>query len=245
MFKSSYKLATIWGIPIRANISMFILLIFIAWELSSFAGAWAVPFALLLGFLLFSSIALHELGHSFVALKKGCKVKGITLALIGGVASMESVPDKPKDEFQMAIAGPLVSLSLAGIAYGLRFAIYSETNEFRYMAAYFFEVIGFLNLLLGCFNLIPAFPMDGGRVLRALLTPKKGRLKATYIAARIGKVLAILFGIYGLHEFFLEKETYGIFKVAIALFVYSGADNEYKLVYMQEMGDWLQDDEPQ
>jgi len=112
MFKASYKIATVWGIPIKIHISLIFLLAFLAWR-SGALGNWRSLFEiLLLETIVFSSIALHELGHSFVALRKGVRVREITLMFMGGAAQMEEIPRKPADEFLMAIAGPAVSVAL-------------------------------------------------------------------------------------------------------------------------------------
>ncbi len=245
MFKSSYKIATVWGIPIKTNISLLFIIGYIAFSMSKPGDPLSFLFGICAGIILFTSIALHELGHSYVAIKKGCRVHEITLAIFGGVAKMESIPSRPKDEFQMAIAGPAVSLflCLTGMCGVLFLSQYNATVAIQLIP--FFWILGAWNGMLTVFNIIPAFPLDGGRVLRALLTPKRGKLKATYIASRIGKSLALLFGLYGLSRFFSGHES-GIFNVIIAIFVYSGAENEYKLVKMQESAQWFwPDNNPQ
>ncbi|MFC1498196.1 site-2 protease family protein [Verrucomicrobiota bacterium] len=221
MFKQSYKIATVWGIPIKLHISLILMLLWF----SSFAG-WFNGIILTVGLL--TSIALHELGHSIVAIKKGCRVRQITLMCIGGAAQMERIPSKPKDEFLMATAGPLVSLCLgtACISLGrlLPLPIFASFGDIPLNIV---QVIGAINIVLAIFNLLPAFPMDGGRVLRAMLTPKLGRLKATFVAARLGKILSILFGIYSLSDM-------NLFGVAIAFFIFIAAGKEYRVVQMEE-----------
>ncbi|MCF7849867.1 MAG: site-2 protease family protein, partial [Kiritimatiellales bacterium] len=166
MTGNSILIGRVFGIPIRVHILLVILLPVLAMLYSD-----SFIFGLMLVVGVFTSVALHELGHSFVAMRKGCYVKEIVLSPIGGVAKMSNIPTKPMDEFQVAIAGPLVSLSLAAI---LLFAPFPLLFW-----------IGAVNAGLFLFNLLPAFPMDGGRVLRAFLTRKKGRLEATRIAATI------------------------------------------------------------
>ncbi len=224
MFRSSFKIATVWGIPIKVHISLIIVMVLYALRVAP-DGHKAVLAVLLLVTGLFTSVALHELGHSFVALRKGCRVREITLLFIGGAAMMEDIPRKPKDEFQMAIAGPMVSLAIGALLFfgsPWLFGAQSAIGEI-------FAHIGFINFVLAGFNLLPSFPMDGGRVFRAMLTPKLGRLKATWIASRLGKLMAVAFGIYGLMEG-------GFFLVAIAFFIYTGAENEYRMVAWQEKG---------
>jgi Zn-dependent protease len=219
VFKTSYQVATVWGIPIKLHISLLIVVFYFA----HIAG-WVMGILLEVG--LATSIILHELGHSLVAIKKGCRVREITLMCIGGAAQMERIPTRPLDEFLMALAGPVVSFVL--------FIIFFFGGHFLPLQPAWgtdlniVEFLGIMNLVLVIFNLLPSFPMDGGRILRAALTPKLGRLKATFIAARLGKLMAIGFGIYG----FLPHTNWLL--VAIAYFVYIAAGNEYRMVEMQE-----------
>jgi len=226
MFGSSYRIATIWGIPIKIHISLIVLLVIVALQGGIAGGPETLLFLILLEFCIFASIALHELGHSFVAMRKGCVVREITLMFIGGAAQMEQIPVRPKDEFQMAVAGPMVSLLLGLTGFGAGGLLVSEGWNFLGSVIL---TAGIVNFMLAGFNLLPSFPMDGGRVLRALLTPKLGRLRATFIAARLGKMTAVLFGICGLllnpHRWIL---------VAIAFFIYIAAGHEYRLVQIQE-----------
>lgn len=216
MIKRSYLLTRVMGIPVRVHITLIILLIIAAFHY----GFWGVIY--MAG--LFTSVALHELGHSWVAIRKGCRVREIMLLPIGGVAKMERLPSKPVDEFLIAVAGPLTSLALAGI-----FLLLTATG---FLMMLFASLAG-INLMLGLFNLLPSFPMDGGRIFRAFMTPRIGRLKATELAARIGRIMAVAGGIFGLfsHEWIL---------VLIAIFIYQAAGAEYRAVYLQQMSqDWF------
>jgi len=218
MFNTSYRITRIWGIPIKVHISLIVLLLLMAQEFGFMYGALVA-----LGLLV--SILLHELGHSLVAIKKGCRVREITLMFMGGAAQMDQIPTKPLDETLMAIAGPLVSLVLcltgvfAGAQLNLPLVPGYDCN--------IIELIGGINLCLFSFNLLPAFPMDGGRILRAILTPKLGRLRATFHAARLGKIMAVLFGIWGLLKF-------NPMLIVISVLVYILAGQEYRMVQMQE-----------
>ncbi len=215
MFGASFRITTIMGIPIKVHIS----LIFMVLVMISFYGLFT---GIILELGLICSIVLHELGHSIVAIQKGCRVREITLMFIGGAAQMERIPEKPIDEFFMAVAGPIVSLIL-----GITGIVLSMLLSFIPYISTVLYTLGGINLALTIFNLIPAFPMDGGRVLRAALAAHTGRVKATFIAARIGKILAVLFGIYGLgHNPFL---------IFIAFFIYFAAGQEYKMVQLEEM----------
>jgi Zn-dependent protease len=221
MFNSSYKIATVWGIPIKINSSLIILVLYVSFQ-------WGVFYGPLLAASLLLSIALHELGHSYIALKKGCRVIEITLMFMGGAAQMESMPRKPFDEVLMAMAGPAVSLTI-GLAC-IFSGPYIPIAPIAGVGINFIQLMGVINIGLTIFNVLPAFPMDGGRVVRAALTPKLGRVRATYIASRIGRAMAILFGIYGL----MNRQW---ILVAVAFFIFIAADNEYKMVKMQEAYD--------
>jgi Zn-dependent protease len=172
--------------------------------------------------LLFICILLHELGHSYVALKYGSNIQSITLFLFGGVSSMEEIPRDPKAEFQMALAGPATSLVI-GTVLVVIFMLYNPDVLQPVDNPYMLLVwqIGSINILLGIFNLLPAFPMDGGRLLRAWLATQMSYIKATQAAASIGKMFAIFMGIFGLF--------YSIWLTLIAFFIYIGASEEEKL----------------
>ncbi len=220
MFGSSYKVATILGIPIKVHISLLLMVLIMVSKFGIVTG-------ILLEFGLIISIVLHELGHSVVAIHKGCRVREITLMLIGGAAKMEHIPEKPLDEFLMALAGPAVSLilGLGGIFFGNRMNFLPVVSNF---GVNIFRILGMINIGLALFNLLPSFPMDGGRVLRAALSAKLGRVKATFIAARVGRIIAVLFGIRGIFggDFIL---------IFIAFFIYTSAGQEYKYVQMEAM----------
>jgi Zn-dependent protease len=212
MIKRSYKLTTVMGIPIRVHLTLLILLLFVALT-RGLAG-------ILIAVGVFASVALHELGHSWVAVRKGCQVREIMLLPIGGVAKMTHIPVRPMDEILMAAAGPFVSFLLAVFFWLL--------TGLGFLAMLFATLSG-INLMLCMFNLLPSFPMDGGRIFRAFMSPRLGRLKATALAARIGRIMAVAFGIFGLffaHSFLL---------VLIAIFIYNAAGAEYRAVYAQHM----------
>lgn len=245
MFGSSFKIATVWGIPIRIHSSLLFLLVFLGILSVRYMGWGAVlpVFTLQLG--VFASIALHELGHSFVALRKGCRVREIVLMFIGGVAQMERIPERPKDEFLMAVAGPLVSLVLGALLLALGTFFPSWSPRWRIVIdgageLNLLQSLGSANISLLLFNLIPAFPMDGGRMLRALLARRKGRLGATRIAARIGKFVAVAFVLYGIHLMRVNWWS-GMMLLLVAFFVYSNAGREYRHVLRQHQmrsGGW-------
>jgi len=171
--------------------------------------------------LLFTCVLLHELGHSYVAKKHGTNIQGITLFLFGGVSSLEDIPRNPKVEFKMALAGPSISLLIGSILiifYELLKIDIPVSNPYLRLV----WLIGYINIVLFIFNLIPAFPMDGGRVLRAVLAGRMTYIKATRTAANVGKMFAIFMGIFGLII------PGGLWFILIAFFIYIGASEEEK-----------------
>ncbi len=226
----SIKLTTVRGIAIKVHLTFVIILVWAAftWGESTGAGWQGALFGVLAMLLLFFSVTLHELGHSFVALKFGCEVKDIILTPLGGLAQMEEIPEDPSQELRMAIAGPLVNVIVAGILILvgslLKVRALVSLEEFvSSMGEVSWEgmlvYLTMANLTLAVFNLIPAFPMDGGRVLRSLLALIMDRTRATRIAAFVGQSLAFLLGIWGFTrgDFFL---------VFIAVVIWLGAGQE-------------------
>lgn len=240
--KSEYRIGSVWGIPIHLHISLFLLMGYLALRggLTGFetggllGGAFSIVFILLFEALVFTSIALHELGHSFVAIHKGCRVREITLMFIGGAAKMEKMPRRPLDEFLMAIAGPAVSAALGAGAIAAASLMPASSGLLLTGLKTLLRYLGIVNILLAGFNLLPAFPMDGGRILRAMLTPKLGRLHATLTAARLGKAIAVLFAVIGL--FGIPSVTSGNpFMIFIALFIFIYGNHEYRMVQIEEL----------
>ncbi len=176
----SYKLGTIFGFPIRVHVS---LLIFMGFILMSGSGL----FGLILMIAVFASVVLHELGHAVVARRFGLPIIDISLYPFGGMARMGAPPKTTRDEILMAAAGPAVSLAIA-----LVFAVFGYlTGEYTIL------LLAEINLMLGLFNLVPALPMDGGRIFRAYLAKKRGFFKATTIAARLARWIAAMMAIAG------------------------------------------------
>jgi len=232
--KTSYKIATVWGIPIRVHISLLILMAY--YGLTTWNRFQDFRYGLLaigMGIIVFASIALHELGHSYVALRKNCPVRDITLMLLGGAARLERIPEKPRDEVIMALAGPAVSLAL-GIAFYLLAA--SPLASRVGLIALVADVGSFFNFFIAGFNLIPSFPMDGGRVLRACLVKRHGRVKATYLASKLARVIACVFiyaGFFGI-SFIPYFEKPMPILILIGFFVFTSSKREYQAVVHEE-----------
>jgi len=224
MANFSYTVTNVMGIPIRLNISILLMIFLLVRDFGTSMG-------IALGIGLIISICLHELAHSYVAIKKGCRVISIDLMLIGGAARMASMPEKPMDEFQMAIVGPAMSAVIGLALYlGIPDSLLTSTPYPLPFILIVLKYTGVINIGLAVFNLLPAFPMDGGRIFRSLLAHKMGRLKATFIAARLGKVMAICMALYA----FLGKDDIMFTLLLIAGFVFMAAGAEYKYVLMQE-----------
>jgi Zn-dependent protease len=222
----SLRIARIAGIGIYVHVTFLLVVLWIAAQEYG-SGVRAVAGALLYIGCLFGIVVLHELGHALTARRFGVMTRDIILLPIGGVARLERMPRNPRQELLVALAGPAVNVSLAVVL----FAIVRLTGELPTMALYDFDVFTsvrvflyqfvLVNVVLALFNMLPAFPMDGGRVLRALLAMRMSSYaRATGIAARIGRALAVLLGAAGMYE--LRNP----FWVLIALFVWIGARNE-------------------
>lgn len=189
MFRS-YRIGSLFGFPIDVNLSFLLMLgvVLIWW------GGLAGVFFVLVGF---ASVVLHELGHALTARRLGVPVAGIELHFFGGAAKMVGQPRSANDEVLIAAAGPAVSFALSGLG----FLVHSLAGGMFGGVAFFesfFEIFGWLNLIIGAFNLTPALPMDGGRILRALLTRKYEFVRATEVAVRVARGFALMLGLYGL-----------------------------------------------
>ena len=191
--KLSFKIGSAWGIPIELHLT-FILLILAVLGLAVY---FKDIYSFILVVFLFVFVFFHELAHSVVARRHGIKVRKIVLYPIGGVSEIEEIPENPSIEWRMAISGPLTSIVLGAVLVGINYALPTKIPSFTPSSVIFSTGnilldLGYLNLLLGAFNLIPAFPMDGGRVFRALLAERMKFSKATKYAAYIGRIFGIL-----------------------------------------------------
>jgi len=212
--KYSFKIGSVWGIPVELHITFILLLIIVA-----FFSA----YYFLLIVCLFFFVTTHELSHSVVAKHYNIKVRKIVLYPIGGVSEIEEIPEKPRIEWRVAAAGPLVSFAIGLLLLALDQLIpiklpFAEALPFTAKVQTFIYDLAILNLILGGFNLIPAFPMDGGRILRALLAERMKFSDATKYAAFIGKILGILMALFGI--------WYDLWLVVIGIFIYIGATEE-------------------
>jgi Zn-dependent protease/CBS domain-containing protein len=235
--RGAFRIASFRGVPIRIHYSLILVLPLLA---LMFGGVFQqaarmaeVPVALGRGapFLwglgvavgLFASVLVHELAHVLYALRTGGQVRSITLMIVGGVSEVTELPRRHRDEVLMALVGPLTSVALGALLLGVQ-ALLPGSPAFspRFAVAY----LAGLNLFLGLFNLVPAFPMDGGRILRGLLAGRMGVVRATRVASVVGKGFALLFFLVGLL-------TLNPFLFVIALLVLSGAEGEARQVLLK------------
>ena len=226
--KWSFRLGTIAGIELKVHATFLLLLVWVGWTHWQQGRSIAAALDGVLFILaLFTCVVLHELGHALTARRYGIKTRDIVLLPIGGVARLERIPEEPIRELLVAIAGPAVN---AVIAAGL-FMVLSLTGAWQQIDAMtlvegpFLERVMIANVALVLFNLLPAFPMDGGRMLRAVLAMRMEYLHATQVAATVGQGMAFLFGLVGL--------LWNPFLLFIALFVWIGAAQESSLAQMK------------
>jgi len=218
----AFKIGSLFGIPIRLHITMAIVPFLAFW----FSGrSDLVGFAIALGFtvVLFGSVVAHELGHALTARRFGVHTADIVLMPIGGVARIVNLPKRPGHEIAIALAGPIVSIALAVTA----FLLLIPSMLISGYAVTALNTLLYINIVLGLFNLVPALPMDGGRVLRGLLALKRDYLSATRIAARIGRAIAIAGLVYAIYS---SDVMLGV----IAAFVFFGAGTEERIAWMRE-----------
>lgn len=230
---SRFHVLDVFGIPIYVNVSFVFLLFLFVIDMHSFTLG--VGCALVLAI----SIALHELAHAMTARLFGFRTKDITLSLLGGCASLIALPRKGWQEFLTALAGPLMSFAISGAVLLLDVFHISVSNEWlREILIYAFA----MNLILGVFNLLPGFPMDGGRIFRSVMRIFMSRPRATFIAMWVGRVFALLLGLRGLWSVF-NNGPFGFISILIAWMIWQEGYREYQLAKQEEdFRNWTQDD---
>lgn len=226
--KWSTKIGTFAGISVYVHTTFFILVAWVGfahWQLGHSVGAALAGVAFILA--LFACVVLHEFGHALTAKRFGIKTRDITLLPIGGLARLERMPDDPRQELWVALAGPAVNVVIATALFVFLQATgtFAPLNTITLISGSFFERLMVVNVFLVGFNMLPAFPMDGGRVLRALLAIRMDYTRATQLAANIGQGMAFLFGMVGLF--------FNPFLLFIALFVWIGAGQEAAMTQMK------------
>jgi len=235
------KLFTIRGIAVRLDYSWFIVFALVLFSLSmgyfpqvypgrSVQTYWLT--GLLATLLFFLSVITHELAHSFMALRSGIKIHEITLFIFGGMARISEEASVPEIEFKIAVVGPLTSFALAGLFWLIRFAISGDQPS---IVVELFGYLAWINVALGVFNLVPGFPLDGGRLLRAFWWWKTGSLvRATRVASDWGKGFAIAFMIFGALQIFAGSLVGGLWLIFIGMFLRGMAEASYQDVLLKK-----------
>ena len=224
----SFPIGRLLGSELRVHATFFLLLAWIAASAWSSGGATAAARSTLFILALFACVVAHEYGHALMGRRFGIKTPDITLLPIGGMARMERMPDKPSQEIAVALAGPAVNVAIYAVLLGLGATINVDSLTDPTTTSDFLGRLAAVNLFLALFNLIPAFPMDGGRVLRAMLASRMDRVRATRIAAGIGQGAAFLFGFWGL-------TSGNPILVLIAIFIFLAAQGEANAVASRDI----------
>ena len=224
----SWKIGEFAGIGVYIHATFWLLILFILYSHWSQGHDFATALAGVVFVLaIFACVVLHEFGHALTARRFGIQTRDITLLPIGGLARLERMPEDPRQELWVAAAGPAVNVVIAAVLYGMLAAagVRPDLENLQWVGGNFLNKLMVVNVWLVAFNLLPAFPMDGGRVLRALLATRIEYTRATQVAARVGQMMAFLFGLIGLFT--------NPFLVFIALFVWMGAEQEAAMVQMR------------
>lgn len=244
----NWTLFHVWGIPIRVNITLLVFLPALAYIISRDAGIeanaalleamgphaldvavltdgmtpWLIGLGAAVG--LFVGVTLHELGHSWMAMRHDIAIASITLWIFGGLARLEDIPEDWDVEFSIALAGPAVSVLVGVLTWGLFLVMPSTSEPLLFIVGW----LAFINIILAGFNMLPAFPMDGGRVLRALLARNRPYVEATRTAAAVGKGFAIVFAVVGILAL-------APILVLVAMFVYIAAGGESRVTVLRDL----------
>lgn len=234
MFKTrEIKLFKIFNVEIAADYSWFWIYFLIAWSFGQSLAIFLpnqnlstyIFFGLVSSVLFFASVIMHELAHALVARVNGMPINKITLFLFGGAANLTKEPDSALIELKMAAAGPILSILLGVVLLTVSSLLESERAT---IIIFLLQSLGVVNIILATFNLLPGFPLDGGRILRALIWLRiKNFLKATYYASMSGKVIAVILGIGGLAQILILGTFGGFWLILIAFFLYQAANASY------------------
>jgi Zn-dependent protease/CBS domain-containing protein len=240
MLNANVRLFRLWGIPVEINASWVLVLVFMTWTFATnyypfyfpetFSGAelWILGF--LTAIFLFLSILMHEFSHSIVAVKSGIPIKKITLFMFGGVARMERDVESPLDELKTAAAGPAMTVLFVGVFFALSRIF--ERSTIPHALVYSLMRI---NMVVLVFNMIPGFPLDGGRILRAGLWYRSGNfIRATRIASGVGKVFAVFLVLLGFLYIFLGSFIGGLWMIFIGFFLHQAAQSGYMTAALKE-----------
>jgi Zn-dependent protease/predicted transcriptional regulator len=218
--KWSFEVTRLFGIPLKIHVTFLLLLLFVAMGGPARGGAAAAVNGVVTIVFLFVCVVIHELAHSLMAIRYGVNVRAIVLLPIGGVSQMEEMPEDPKQEIKVSVAGPLTSLALGALFYVFA-SLTGQKLVWSQLSLYSGTLLvnlSLINLMLGLFNILPAFPMDGGRVLRGILATRMDHTRATKVAVEIGQAVAILMFFFGIF--------YNWWLALIAIFIYLGAEGE-------------------
>jgi Zn-dependent protease len=223
------NLFRIRGIQLSLHFSFFLLLAYVGLEGWEEYGLTGLGWSMVTLVAFFTCVVLHELGHSFVAMKYGINVRRILLMPIGGMAEMDGIPREPGREFLMTLAGPAVNFVLAALLWPVLHLLPNVISLYSWQGLIYQLFVA--NIVMGCFNLVPVFPMDGGRIFRAILATRLNYLRATWWAATVGKSLSIV----GMLLLFFHFEHY--LGALLFLFIFMAGDAEYQAVRRREMED--------
>jgi len=238
---NSFQIGKLFGISIRIDATWFVIFALIAWTLGSHYFPQFYPnwnqmiywiMAVLTAIIFFASVVAHELAHSLVSKARGVPVRSITLFIFGGVAEITDEPKKPASEFWMAIAGPLTSIAIAIIFGGFYFLAGRSKTPFSAMSLW----LSGINMTIAVFNLIPGFPLDGGRVLRSIIWRITGNIRsATRVASIVGRIVAYLFILWGIYRIFFNNDIFGGIWIAfIGWFLENAASSSYRQLALKE-----------
>ena len=240
MFTGGIPLGRFFGISVRLHWSWFIIFGLVTWSLADFFfpdayPGWSTSTYVITGLatslLFFASVLVHELAHSLVATAAGIPIHSITLFILGGVSRITKEPEEPGVEFRVALSGPLTSLVIGGVFWGIWFAVRNVNEPVAALSLW----LGWINVVLAVFNLLPGFPLDGGRVLRSVLWWRSGSLRnATRNASAVGRVIGYLLIFGGIFLVFFGNWITGLWLAFIGWFLENAAVGSYRQLALQD-----------